>query len=157
MDTMEHDLNSDNYILADNTSVAEGLPQWHRPDLGVLPSIPSFCAAVVSLGRMCRERGDGKLRLAKEIEEELELLCDAIDAEDRAVICRAVEKITFSNYESRVETSLSPSFSFKYMQNLIGIINQLRKLLGSTACEMELVWHSLLSWPKTNNIQEFPH
>ena len=61
----------------------------------------------------------------------------AIDALDRAVIFTALEKITFSNYESRVETSLSLSlsFSFKYMQNLIGIINQLRKLLGSTAFE----------------------
>ena len=56
----------------------------------------------MSLARICRERGDGKLRLAKEIEEELELLCDAIaiDAPDRAVIFRALEKITFSNYES---------------------------------------------------------
>ena len=64
----------------------------------------------MSLARICRERGDGKLRLAKEIEE-LELLCDAIaiDALDRAVIFRAVKKITFSNYESRVETSLSLS------------------------------------------------
>ena len=35
--------------------------------------------------------------------------------------------------------SLSLSLSFKYMQNLIGIINQLRKLLGSTAFEMEPV------------------
>ena len=98
----------------------------------------------MSLARICRERGDGKLRLAKEIEEELELLCDAIaiDAPDRAVIFRALEKITFSNYES-----LSLSLSFKYMQNLIGIINQLRKLLGSTgtASEMEPVQHSLLS------------
>ena len=96
----------------------------------------------MSLARICRERGDGKLRLAKEIEEELELLCDAIaiDARDRAVIFRALEKITFSNYESL-------SLSFKYMQNLIGIINQLRKLLGSTgtASEMEPVQHSLLS------------
>ena len=97
----------------------------------------------MSGARICRERGDGKLSLAKEIEEELELLCDAIpiDGLDRAVIFTAVKKITFSNYESRVETSLSLSlsFSFKYMQNLIGIINQLRKLLGSTAFEMEPV------------------
>ena len=62
------------------------------------------------------------------------LLGIAIDVPDRAVIFRAVKKITFSNDESRVETSLlSLSLSFKYMQNLIGIINQLRKLLGSTA------------------------
>ena len=83
----------------------------------------------MSLARICRERGDGKLSLAKEIEEELELLCDAIaiDALDRAVIFTALEKITFSNYESRVDFSLSPL----NMQNLIGIINQLRKLLGS--------------------------
>ena len=62
----------------------------------------------MSLARICREGGDEKLSLAKEIEEELELLCDAvaIDAPDRAVIFTALKKITFSNYESRVETSL---------------------------------------------------
>ena len=56
----------------------------------------------MSLARICREGGDEKLSLAKEIEEELELLCDAIaiDALDRAVIFTALEKITFSNYES---------------------------------------------------------
>ena len=57
----------------------------------------------MSLARICRERGDGKLSLAKEIEEELELLCDAIasvasiaiDALDQAVIFTALKKITF--------------------------------------------------------------
>ena len=43
-------------------------------DLGVLAGIPCFCGAVVSLARMCREMGDGKLRLAKEIEKELEFV-----------------------------------------------------------------------------------
>ena len=63
----------------------------------------------MSLAGICRERGDGKLSLAKEIEEELELLCDAIpiDGLDRAVIFTAVKKITFSNYES-LSLSLSP-------------------------------------------------
>ena len=32
----------------------------------------------MSLARICREGGDEKLSLAKEIEEELELLCDAV-------------------------------------------------------------------------------
>ena len=65
----------------------------------------------MSLAGICRERGDGKLSLAKEIEEELELLCDAIpiDGLDRAVIFTAVKKITFSNYESlSLSLSLSP-------------------------------------------------